>query len=724
MLLDLATSLLAACLVLVAPGYFWSRVLFSAHDWVERVAFTVGLSLTLVPATAQVLAALFGSGLTLQIAIASVAIVTLLGVLTYWKLGKAPLSAPVYKRELPTFDVVALLPLAIASVLMIAATVAPVARQAHRLAGPTAGFIILTALVQLLRQSRRREASPPNVMYGDKRIDSDDWVGSQAGSEYAGTAGPRWGIGNVRRTLRILNVRQVLLGVLVLLITVRGYLGPVRHDWPYIRGVDQYVHAVMVNLVLTEGAAESYSVYPPGFHFLTGVLSRLSGLDPIELFPFLAPALLLLPPLACYVLAQRVFGPDYSLPAAAFAGLVLVSPAKFLNDGTYVNIIAGEFLLVLTVIATVTVLLAPSWRSAALLALSGASVVQYHTITTLYLAVLLSVVSLFFLPYLLRKDRRMGAILLVGLALLGMLSVAFAWDTYKLPQTVSNLLGWSAAETDAASQASVVVGTQPPLPLRTVPRYLSSSVVQLGFLGFLMLALGLRRMQGTYRLAVILLLAWCALFFAGSRTSWSSFPWRFTRDLGVPLSILAAFTFMTLLRSFNRYKPLTVIAVFLASFVVVLQIQSSMVSANRFSRLMLMTPEVEAAGHWLRAHNEGGSIITNPVFNQPLLALGYYDRLPAVTDEQLDNIRGVPPKYRQQIEDVQWVYKVAGQPKTRQILDRYDVRYLVFVKEPPRYMRDKPLIRVKWTRYLSKSYRYAVAYENSNVIIFRVVDEE
>ena len=48
----------------------------------------------------------------------------------------------------------------------------------------------------------------------------------------------------------------VLLAVVLRLALFRGYSVPVLHDWPFIRGVDHCSHAVMVNLMMTQGGSD------------------------------------------------------------------------------------------------------------------------------------------------------------------------------------------------------------------------------------------------------------------------------------------------------------------------------------------------------------------------------------------------------------------------------------------------------------------------------------
>jgi hypothetical protein len=50
-------------------------------------------------------------------------------------------------------------------------------------------------------------------------------------------------------------------------------------DWPFIRGVDHYSHAVMADRMMTVGKIEPYLIHPPGFYTMTAGVSRLSGLE-------------------------------------------------------------------------------------------------------------------------------------------------------------------------------------------------------------------------------------------------------------------------------------------------------------------------------------------------------------------------------------------------------------------------------------------------------------
>jgi hypothetical protein len=60
------------------------------------------------------------------------------------------------------------------------------------------------------------------------------------------------------------SLRRLALPAALAVVLARGYLGPALHEWPFIRGVDHYSHAVMANRMMTAGRIEPYLIYPRG----------------------------------------------------------------------------------------------------------------------------------------------------------------------------------------------------------------------------------------------------------------------------------------------------------------------------------------------------------------------------------------------------------------------------------------------------------------------------
>ncbi|MDQ3856169.1 MAG: hypothetical protein M3281_07225, partial [Chloroflexota bacterium] len=609
----------------------------------------------------------------------------------------APAAPPPFRHSL--------VPLALASLLILAALLRLVRGREWDLVMLAA--MLLVSLVWLLERRGERQGGP----------DEPDELGPEGKEESVP--------GFELRRLRSLGagLRSSILWLVLVLVLVRGYMGPVLHDWPYLRGQDQYAHTVMTNLVMTEGSGGSFLVYPPGLHILTAILSHLSALYPLDLYAAIAPALLVLPTLAAYALGNRLFGRDYALPAALFMGLVFTGPWMTLRDSMYADLIAAQYLLLLVVASLMMLLSRPAPRTATLFVLLGASVAFYHSITTIYLLLVLAPVGSLLLLYLLLKDRVRGLWLLSSLIAVGLLSLVYTWNTYHLSATVGRLLGLRQAGTATSGLASGLVGSQAPRPLQLLPSLMTPTIAWLGLLGLLMLLFGILRPSNRRAVASVVLVGWTLLMFTASRTSLNPVPVRFARDLGIPLTFCAAFAFVAALRSFDRSSLTSVLAVALVSLVVVVQVEQGLVRASNPVPQLFMTSDIAAAGRWLRDHNTGGNIMVSPHLDQVpanvMLALGRYSALRSSPRRQLGNPRDLPAWHRDEARDVLWVLAHPTDRRALRILRRRDVRYVVLYKRLPSYWRGKD--PVNWQRFLQVPGTYERAFENGQVLIVKVI---
>ena len=693
MLLDLIGAASAALLVGFVPGWFWARCLCAATDGAERLAYTAALSMALVPAVALVPAKLFGVAFAVTASSALMVFVT--GFIAYVGFGPAgtkgappapgpgPLGMPALILLVPAFGLA----------LWTGSRTVPGLRDAL----PVTPLVAVAALVLVagvahlvvsVRDPGVREPSLAEALPG-------------AGSAVAH--------------------RVLLVGVLLMAL-FRGYAGPAQHDWPLMRGVDHYSHAVMAELMMTEGEIEPYLIYPPGFHTMTAMVSRLSGLEPLEIFPVLAPTLFLLPALACYTLARRVWDRPHGIAAALFSGVLLGGTYYYYNDAMYPNLVTSQFLLVLTIAALAGLYASPSPRTGLLFALLGSSIVLYHPVASLYEAALLAVVAAGFVPYLLVRERRKGLVLLASLALLGLLSVAYAWDTYDLPSAVAGIVDGSEAGASATA-VGMAVGTQDPYPMDFLAgTMVTQPVVWLGLLGALLVAADLlgRRVGRARAPAQITVLLWALLLFAGSRMPLTGFPQRFGRDVGVPVAILAAVALVAIWRSLGPRRPAVVFAaslvLLLAGTSVAFRAAQSLEDAAGPSVQLTTTPEIAAAGAWLREHNDGGNIMVSPHANQVpsrmMLAMGGYSALQSFEPWQISTPRDLPPTGPQPLRDVLWVMRHPEGELTDRLLTEHDVRYIVLYKNMP----DRPTLDY-WRLFEARPNFYRVVFENEDVLI-------
>jgi hypothetical protein len=681
-LLDLVRALPAALLVGVVPGWFWAGCLCATADRAERLAYSVAFSTTLVPTAALLQARLFGAGVTPAITAVSALLVLGTGLAVYLKFGpekrsEEPLASRPVSLGLPT-----LIPLIVALALVLGALLNAV--PGERIAPLIALCVLAAGIAHLL-------ASP--------------------GEDTA----------ELREPSVVPTARWLLLSAVLLLVLLRSYPGPLRYDWPFPRGVDKYGHAVMVGMMRSEGSTESFMLYPPGFHVLAAGISGLSGLEPLELFATLAPALLLLPALACYALARRLWGWEYGVAAALFSGLIAGGSYEHVSHARYPNLM-GVFLLVLAVAALVRLYDSSSVRDQLTLAILGSSVVFYHMVASLYEAVLLAVVGIVFLPYLLVRDRKRGIALLSSLALLGLLSMLYAWDTYDLPRLVAGLVGGS--ETGRGGEAvAMAMGTKPTGEFARLLTTTSQPALWLGLLGALLVVGDLLvrrdRMGMPQRLAYLTLLLWAVLLFAGSRTTMSSFPDRFERDLSVPLALLAALVLVAVLRSLRSRRPLTFAAAFLMVTLVGVQaVQNLEEGFGPAQRWIDRPPPPKAveAGEWLKENNEGGNILSTPsvgpVSARGMLAMGGYSGIQTYSEHRIRRARDLPPSGAGPLWDALWALKHPEGGRTSRILSENDVRYVVLGKHRSDDM--------DWRSFQNRKDLYRKVFENESVVIFEL----
>jgi hypothetical protein len=713
-LLDLIRAVPAAVLVGIVPGWFWAKLLGTSADLYERVTYSVALSLALVPAVALIPTQLFGTGVTLAVAVVSPIFVFLAGLAAYLGFGPAMVSeeplvvAPVQLNAFVLAPVVGGLALVVWADLTnfglfwLAGSCWGWPWQACVLSGGAQRFMFPVALLLFAAGVVHRYAPP-------REPEVRDELPRPAPSGPQGPPGVVW-------------ARRLLLPAVFLLVLLRGYLGPALHDWPFIRGVDHYSHAVMANLMMTEGEIEPYLIYPPGLHTLTALISRLSGLDPLAIFAVLGPALLLLPALSCYVLGRRLWGWEYGVVAAFSCGVLVGGTYYYFDDAMYPNFVGSQFLLVLAIAALVGVYSVPSVRGGLLLAILGSSVVLYHQVSSLYLVLLLAFIATLLLPYLLARERRTGLTLLASLALVSVLSILYVWDTYDLPQAVAELLGGSEGG-DTATAVSMAIGTQLPYNLDyLIGAIVSQPVAWLGLLGAALLVADprcWRSKPGAF--AHFTLLLWAVIMFVGSQTAYSGFPQRFGRDLGIPLALFAAFAFVPILGSLlKKKKPAAVlaatVAVTLAGSLIGLRAVQSFEQSAGPSPLLMMTPQIASAGDWLREHNEGGNIMVSPHFghvpSRMMLAMGHYSALQSFPPERIAHPRDLPPTGPEPLRDVLWVMNHPADEHSQRLLKQHDVRYVVLYKDLP---TSPPLYQ--WQTFKAYPEVYKVAFENRAVLI-------
>jgi hypothetical protein len=744
---DLARALPAALVAGVLPGYFWACFLRRTDGLAERLTYSTAMSLATVPALAIVLARILGTGISLGVAIATVLLVAGSGALACKIWGTAAARGPAQPPVLPRLGAIrdgrALALIAVAIGLALASA----------LGLPTSGWLLLLILAALvvaglLAQGRAPApeqqaeetgpaflAAPTDAETTSTATTSADTTSAETTSSTATSSldtnatatsvalAPSAADATAARPRSLLNpgLRAPALLAILALTLVRGYAGVIVHDWPYVRGEDQFSHAVMTEQMMAHGQYSSYLIYPPGWSSLSAVICRFCDLPPLSVFPVITPALLVLTTLAAYALATRLWGWEFGLAAAALSGLVLVGPYVSFAGGLYPDLTAAFFLLVMVIGALVSLYQSPTLRSGLLLAAVGAAVVLFHSVGAEYLAVTLAGVCVVCLPYLVvwggRDGRRIARALVLSLGGLGVLSLAYAWHIYHLGNVLSK-------HASTRSTVALDVGSQSVLRASDLLSWVGSPIIWLGVLGFAALAAATVRFlrQPAQVAAALTLLAWCAVMYAGSRTALDGFPQRYERDVGAPLTILGALALVLIVQSMVQlqWRPsrrllqvLAATATVVVVVIAIVQAGSNMVSDSGPSREVLPRP-VALAGTWLREHNNGGSIISTPdmnrgITNRAILAMGYYTGLQSYPWARLLHPRSLPTAGIRPLWDSHYVLRDPQSCKVGNILAREDVRYIILYR-----LGDE----ADFNGFRTDHTRYQMVYENPAVVIY------
>ncbi|MDR0342240.1 MAG: hypothetical protein LBI49_03855, partial [Nocardiopsaceae bacterium] len=719
MLVDLIRALGAAVAAVALPGYFWAVFLRPAAGLAERLAYSCALSLASVPVVAVVLTRLAGSGVTWWISLAATGIVLMSGIAVTVLRGAARGQAgPVFPRLPAIRNPWAVALLAAGAVLALVVALAP-GRHADWLILVTLGLMVLAGVVIGMGVPAGPPATAAPSPPGSAGLLEPDGPAEPAGPAATADAAASPG----RGPRAVAAARGAALAVVLALTAVRSYEPVLRYDWPSVRGLDSFSHAVMAEQMLAHGSYRDYLIYPPGFPAMSAVISRLSGLPPLELYPVLAPALLVLTALAAYAVATRLWGRGYGIAAAALAGLVLHGAYAGLASGRYPDLVSAYFLIVMGIAALIALYQSPGWRTAALVAVLGAAPVFYHQVATLYEAVIVVLAAVTALPYLwYRRYRADARMVLWGLLAQSVLAICYGWYAYGI--------GWPIADNSASSQAvSIVLGSQPVPPAGELASQLTPAIVWLGVLGAVLLAMGLRsRLSPPQACAAALILLWCLAMYLGSRTSADGFPYRFERDLGAALSVTGALALGLIVKSLWQalaragtgqlpaLSPARALATSLALIIPVAAAGAETlqgVRAESGPARLLSTPVV-AAGHWLQRHNSGGTIVSTfmnqGISQRSVLAMGGYSGLQYYLPRRVRHPRSLPPAGRRPLLESQEVLQHPGSCAAAAAIAREDIRYVVLYRGA-RGEFDLAAFRADPAGYRE-------AFENRSVIIY------
>jgi len=307
-------------------------------------------------------------------------------------------------------------------------------------------------------------------------------------------------------------------------------------------GGDPVNHLGYVNSIL----AGNFKVdYPPLFHILISLFSKISGGDPLQVMKWTTPLLVVLPVFSLYFFAKRFFGRNAAIIVFFLALWVANYGLVAFGDGNYPNLLAGGFFQ--PIAFTFIILAIVKKPKAAMLwaiIFSFLIAITHHLTTALFAAVL---IVYFILLLVWNRFEKIAPNIKRVIIIFGALFLVVSAVVYFLPQralfvgAISSF--FSTGEIMSYPEHAFV------LEYHNYPEMVGGFVWYVGLVAlvYLILALG-RDKEEVNKPAILLILSWFAVIFALSRWVGVGLPARIAREVGLPLMLAIAYMVSDFLR--------------------------------------------------------------------------------------------------------------------------------------------------------------------------------
>ncbi|MEW6407232.1 MAG: hypothetical protein AB1465_00890 [Patescibacteria group bacterium] len=430
------------------------------------------------------------------------------------------------------------------------------------------------------------------------------------------------------------SIYYTIFFIIVIFLTFFYYYGIFHYHYLVPPGDDGIRHMTEAQDTILAGKTLVFegSQDPPLFHILLACLSLATKTSIVPLTLFFTAFLTITAALSLYFLARRFFK-NYLL--ALFVPLLLIllspQPANIYDAGTYLNIFAAFFLMIIGFANLPSIFLKRNidWQKIVLLSVLFGAVILSHSLSTtyfvlifLFLIVGLLISRLFSMKSLLiliQKAR--GSFVPIGIGtqddtvkkvyfknflvlilILAVFFIPFTWHFY------SNFFFQKVTDIFFESQDGIQeeAGTA---YLNFIPelsyygRALGSIIWGLGLIAFLWcLTYDVKHRISIYRMIVLL---WALALFFGSRYKFFVLPLRFGRDLVVPFVILICI-FLFYYLPFLRFNKLIKYFVILLLVFALPKFFAQAVKYNQMVRLQRLD---EKAITWIKEHTKKNDVI-------------------------------------------------------------------------------------------------------------------
>ena len=200
----------------------------------------------------------------------------------------------------------------------------------------------------------------------------------------------------------------IIIVLLFILSVVWNYYGIIKYDYQVPSGGDA-INRIndIIKIQETGKIPKGYGM----FNTLIYTLYNIFDLELMTIFIWFYPFIALLPFGAIYYFSNRYFNKKIVLLSIIFYLLFTKTIPWYLNDGTVINIIAADFLLIINYAILIKLLssrggIKKNLNYFILFIIFNLSIANYHNLSNLYNLALSSIYILFFVIHLIYKKRR------------------------------------------------------------------------------------------------------------------------------------------------------------------------------------------------------------------------------------------------------------------------------------------------------------------------------
>lgn len=317
------------------------------------------------------------------------------------------------------------------------------------------------------------------------------------------------------------------------------YFGYIHYHYLVPPGSDAIQHYRIIQTILDTGQINFIS-YPPGFHVLTILASKVSGVDTFSILTYWTPILVLLPSLSMFFLLKQLFDNRVSTLATLIFLLGSAYPLYGFIDGNYPNILAYGVLGILMFGFIIRFLKTKRYINLIISSLLLLAIALIHHFTFINILLILLVFFLIQGVSLIAGKKIQAKIwcwqFFAGLIAFMIMAVTLYFSIKFYGDTILKFANGFISNTPALKNEYL----NEPLNFNEYATLAGELVWFLGLGGLFYLLISSFK-AGPEAKAKQLVLIWIAYFFIMSRLDATALPARFARELAPALVVAIAF---------------------------------------------------------------------------------------------------------------------------------------------------------------------------------------